>query len=93
VSVLNLALWAAGAILVVVGYVRARPYLERSNALRDQEANTRRYEEWRGRSRFTQPAGQSSAELMSAELRRRAYTWMGVAGAGVVVAILGFAVR
>jgi hypothetical protein len=93
VTLVNLALWAAGIVLVVVGYVRARPFLERANVLREQEDNARRYEEWRGRSRFTQPAGQSSAEIMSAELRRRAWTWFGVAGTGVVIVLLGFAVR
>ncbi len=87
---LNLGLWVAGVALVAAAYLRGVPYYRRYQALRAQQENIRRYETWRGRPT---EAGPSSADLMEAELRRRARSWLvaGVVGAALIVA--GFAVR
>jgi hypothetical protein len=90
-SLLNLALWLVGVVLLAAAFVRARPYLERYQALTAQEENIRRYESWRGRS--LEPPGPSSADLMRAELRRRLQVWVGVGVVGAVLLVLGFAVR
>jgi hypothetical protein len=91
-TAINLGLWFVGIILIGVGYARARPFLWRSTQLREQEDNSRRYEEWRGRLRIGDH-GPSSADLMAAELRRRAMPWIGLAGAGVVTVFVGFLIR
>jgi hypothetical protein len=91
-SALNLALWIVGIILIAVGYARSRPYLQRSSQLREQEENSRRYEEWRGRTR-PGDRGPSSADMMATELRRRATPWLGLAGAGVLAVFVGFLIR
>lgn len=90
-SPLNVALWLVGVVLLAAAFVRARPYLDRYQALTAQEENIRRYESWRGRS--LEPPGPSSADLMRAELRRRLQVWMGVGVAGAVLLVLGFAIR
>jgi len=91
-SALNLALWAAGVMMIAVGYARAREPWRRYQALSAQDENIRRYEGWRGRP--TAPAGTpSSADLMRAELRRRARIWAGVAVCGFILVFLGFVIR
>ena len=45
---INLLLLAAGVVLVVVGYTRARGPWSRYQALKEQDANVARYESWRG---------------------------------------------
>jgi hypothetical protein len=87
VTALGLPLMAAGIALVLAGSVRFARQLRRANELEAQEANLRRYESWRGR-RPGADRGPSSAELMSRELRRRAFAWLSldVAGAALIVA-------
>ncbi len=87
-SAVNLVLWGAGIVLIVAAYVRGAPYYRRAQALRAQTENIRRYETWRGRPA---ESGPSSADLMSAELRRRTQTWAAVGIAGAVLIIAGFA--
>ena len=89
-GVLNVALWVLGAALVVLAWARGAPYWRRYQALRAQQENVHRYETWRGR-----PAekGPSSADLMEAELRRRAQPWILAGVVGVVLVVAGFAVR
>ena len=90
VSVVNVVLWIAGAALLVAAYVRGMPYWHRYQAMRSQQDNVRRYETWRGRSA---ERGPSSADLMAAELRRRAQPWILAGIAGIVMIVAGFAVR
>ena len=45
---INLVLWAAGAVLIAVGYLRAKGPWARYQALRAQDENIARYESWRG---------------------------------------------
>lgn len=77
---LNVALWAAGIVLIVIGYRRARGPWARYQALREQDANIARYESWRGGLRDSGPTGASVAMEV---LRRQARD-------GAVVAVLGF---
>ena len=89
-GVVNLALWAAGVVLMAFAYGRGMPYYRRYQAYRDQQANVRRYETWRGRP--SEP-GSSSGELMEAELRRRVRPWLALGVAGFVLVLAGFIVR
>ena len=77
---LNMALWAAGIVLIVIGYRRARGPWGRYQALREQDANIARYESWRGGLRDSGPTGASVAMEV---LRRQARD-------GALVAVLGF---
>ena len=86
----NLALWAAGIVLVVLGYTRARGPWNRYQALKDQEANVARYESWRGGIRDNSTTGASVAMDMA---RRDARLWGIVAIVGFVLIFAGFAFR
>ncbi len=77
-----------GIALTVVGSLRFARLLRRANELEAQEANLRRYESWRGR-RPGADRGPSSAEIMSRELRRRAFTWLSLDVAGTALIIAG----
>jgi uncharacterized membrane protein len=90
VGALNLALWAAGIVLVIVGYTRARGPWNRYQALKDQEANVARYESWRGGLRDKSTTGASVAMDMA---RRDARLWGIVAVVGFVLIFAGFAIR
>jgi hypothetical protein len=87
---INLALWAVGAVLVVLGYLRARGPWARYQALKAQEQNIARYESWRGGARDHSTTG---ASVMLEMVRREARLWGGVAVAGIILIIAGFAVR
>jgi hypothetical protein len=87
---LNLLLWAAGVVLVVVGYTRARGPWSRYQALREQDANVARYESWRGGVRSSEPTGASVAMAL---LRRQARIAGAIAIVGVVLIFLGFLIR
>jgi hypothetical protein len=87
---LNLVLWAAGIVLVVVGYTRARGPWQRYQALKEQDANVARYEAWRGGLRDD---GQTGASIAMQVLRRQAQRAGLVAIVGVVLIFLGFLIR
>ena len=89
-SVLNLALWGLGIVLIAVGYLRARGPYARYQQLRAQDANVRRYEQWRGGVRDSSPTGASVAMQL---LRRQAQIGALVAVAGFVLVFLGFLIR
>ncbi len=86
----NLLLWAIGVVLIVVGYTRAAPAWRRYSALRAQDQNVQRYEQWRGGPRDD---GRTGASVAMALLQRTARTWGAVAVAGFVLVFLGFLVR
>jgi hypothetical protein len=90
VGAVNLALWAAGIVLVILGYTRARGPWNRYQALKDQEANVARYESWRGGLRDKSTTGASVAMDMA---RRDARLWGAVAIGGFVLIFAGFAIR
>lgn len=89
-SPLNLALWVAGAVLILVGYSRARAPWSRYQALKAQDQNVARYEAWRGGVRDDSTTG---ASVAMAILRRQAQTAGLLAVAGFVLVFLGFLVR
>ena len=87
---LNLLLWAAGIVLVVVGYTRARGPWRRYQALKEQDANVARYEAWRGGLRDD---GETGASIAMQVLRRQAQRAGLIAIAGVALIFLGFLLR
>lgn len=89
-SILSLTLWALGILLIAIGYTRAAPAWRRYRALSDQDANVRRYEQWRGGPRGDERTGASVAMEV---LRRRARLWGLVVVGGVVLVFLGFFLR
>jgi uncharacterized membrane protein len=90
VGPINLLLWAAGVILIVVGYTRARGPWSRYQALKEQDANVARYESWRGGVRDD---GRSGASVAMDVLRRQAQRAAAIAVVGFVLVFLGFLVR
>lgn len=89
-GLLNLALWGAGVALIALGWTRAKGPWQRYQALREQDANIARYEQWRGGPR---PEGTSGASVAMAILRRQAQVGGAILLAGVVLVFLGFFVR
>ena len=89
-SALNVALWVAGAALIIIGYTRGRVPWSRYQALKEQDKNVARYEAWRGGVRDTSTTG---ASVAMAILRRQAQTAGLIAVAGFVLVFLGFFVR
>ena len=87
---LNLLLWAAGIVLVVVGYTRARGPWQRYQALKEQDATVARYEAWRGGLRDD---GETGASIAMQVLRRQAQRAGLIAIAGVALIFLGFLLR
>lgn len=87
---LSVVLIALGAVMIVVGTVRAREPYRRYMALKEQDANIARYEAWRGGVRSDSKTGASVAMQV---LRRQAQIGGGIVIAGFVVGAIGFVVR
>jgi hypothetical protein len=87
---LSVGLWIIGALLLAVGYTRARGPWARYQALKEQDANIARYDAWRGGIRET---GQTGASVAMQILRRQAQLGAATAIVGVVLIVAGFAVR
>jgi hypothetical protein len=87
---INLVLWAGGAVLIAVGYLRARGPWSRYQALKAQDENIARYESWRGGLRDHETTGASIAMAM---LRRQAQIGAAIALVGAVLIVVGFLVR
>ena len=87
---INLIRWAAGVVLVIVGYTRAKGPWARYQALKEQDANVARYEAWRGGVRSDEKSGASVAMDV---LRRQAQIAGAIAIVGVVLIFLGFLIR
>lgn len=91
-STLSIVLVVAGVALVALGLSRARAPWGRYQALRAQEANAERYRAWRGGP--ARAVGDTTgADVMKTILRSRVREALLVAGAGVVVAVIGFILR
>jgi hypothetical protein len=86
---LNLAFWIGGVVLIALGYIRARRPWERYQALRTEDANTARYEAWRGGVRSEGKTGSSVAMEI---LRRQAQRGALVVILGFVLVFVGFAI-
>ncbi|HEX8941397.1 MAG TPA: hypothetical protein VF763_14715 [Candidatus Limnocylindrales bacterium] len=89
-SLLNVALWAAGAVLIAAAYRGASGPWARYQALKAQDENIARYEAWRGGVRDNERTGASVAMEL---LRARARNWLLVGLVGVVLVLAGFAVH
>lgn len=89
---LNLVLWAAGAVLIVLGAFQMRAPLARVRELEATEANLRRYDDWRG-SRLADDSERTGADEMKDYLRSRVRLWAAVIVVGVVLVVVGFIVR
>ena len=87
---INIVLWVAGVVLIAVGYARARVPWSRYQALKAQDANTARYEAWRGGIRDD---GKTGASVAMAVLRRQAQMAGLIAIAGVVLVFFGFLIK
>jgi hypothetical protein len=87
---INLVLWAGGAVLVAIGYLRAKGPWARYQSLKAEDANIARYESWRGGLRNHETTGASVAMAM---LRRQAQTAGAIAVVGIVLIVVGFLVR
>jgi hypothetical protein len=89
VSVVSIALWLAGVVLIGVGYVRGRTPWSRYRMLKAQDENVARYEAWRGGIRDD---GRTGASVAMAVLRRQAQTAGAIALVGFALVFLGFLV-
>jgi hypothetical protein len=87
---INLVLWAGGAVLVAIGYLRAKDPWARYQALKAQDENVARYESWRGGLRNHETTGASVAMAM---LRRQVQIGAAVAIVGAVLVVVGFVIR
>jgi hypothetical protein len=90
-GIINLVLWAVGALLIGVGYLRARDPWRRYQALKEQDANVARYEAWRGGIRSE--SGSTGASVAMEVLRRQARNGAIIAGVGFVLVFVGFLIR
>lgn len=89
-TVLNVALWLAGVVLIVIGYLRARAPWSRYQMLKAQDENVARYQAWRGGIR---DEGRTGASVAMEVLRRQAQYAGLIAVAGFVLVFLGFFIR
>lgn len=89
---INLILWAGGAVLLWIGYTRARGPWARYQDLKAQDANVARYQSWRGGVR-DDDEGTTGASVAMAILRRQAQIGAAIAAAGLVAIIAGFLIR
>ena len=87
----NLILWVGGAILVWLGYARARGPWARYQDLKAQDANVARYEAWRGGIR--EDSGPTGASVAMAILRRQVQVGAGIGVIGLVAIVAGFVIR
>jgi hypothetical protein len=87
-SPVSIALVGVGAILITVGYLRARGPWRRYQALQEQDRNVARYESWRGGVR---DSGTTGASVAMQILRRQARDGALIAVLGFVLLVAGFA--
>jgi threonine/homoserine/homoserine lactone efflux protein len=91
VGPVNLILWVGGAILVWLGYTRARGPWARYQDLKAQDANVARYEAWRGGIR--EDSGPTGASVAMAILRRQVQVGAGIGVIGLIAIVAGFVIR
>jgi uncharacterized membrane protein len=91
VTLVNVALWGLGILLIAVGYQRAKGPWSRYQALKEQDANVARYETWRGGIRAD--SSTSGASVAMEILRRQARIGGAIAIIGFVLVFLGFLIR
>ncbi len=79
-----------GLALIIVGVSRARGPYQRYTALKEQDANIARYEQWRGGIRSD---GKTGASVAMEILRRQVQIAVAVVIAGFVLVAVGFVIR
>ena len=89
-TIINVALWGLGVVLIAAGYQRARGPWSRYQALKEPDANIARYEAWRGGARDPSPTGASVAMMI---LRRQAQRAGILIAVGFVFVLLGFLIK
>ena len=90
-SLINIALWVGGVVLVAIGYQRFRIPWSRYQALKEEDANAARYAAWRGGARGSNET--TGASVAMEVLRRQAQIGAGIAIAGIVLVVLGFLIK
>jgi threonine/homoserine/homoserine lactone efflux protein len=91
VGPVNLILWVGGALLLWLGYARARGPWARYQDLKAQDANVARYEAWRGGIR--EDTGPTGASVAMAILRRQVQIGAGLGVVGLIAIVAGFVIR
>jgi threonine/homoserine/homoserine lactone efflux protein len=91
VGPVNLILWVGGALLLWLGYARARGPWARYQDLKAQDANVARYEAWRGGIR--EDPGPTGASVAMAILRRQVQIGAGLGVVGLIAIVAGFVIR
>ena len=90
----NIALWAAGVVLLALAIWRIRAPLARMQELDRLKDNARKYDSWRGGSSRTAADGdRTGADEMRDMMRRQVSVWGALAAAGIVLIAVGFAIR
>ena len=89
--IVNVVLWLAGVVLLVLGYQRAKGPWARYQALKEQDANAARYNAWRGGVRSDD--GTTGASVAMAILRRQAQVAGALGAVGIVLIVLGFLIK
>ena len=93
-SLVNVALWIGGLVLIVIAVFAGRGPYRRMMELDRLSENARRYDSWRGGRAAPEGESQTTgADLMRSLLRRRVLMWGAVAVAGAVLILAGFAIR
>ncbi len=90
---LTLALWIGGVALLALAFWRARAPFARIGELDRLAENARRYDSWRGGRSGADSPGTTGADVMRGLLRRQVMAWAAVGTVGVVLLVLGFAIR
>jgi threonine/homoserine/homoserine lactone efflux protein len=91
VGPINIVLWVGGAVLLWLGYARARGPWARYQDLKAQDANVARYEAWRGGVR--EDTGPTGASVAMAILRRQVQVGAGLGVIGLIAIVAGFVIR
>ena len=86
----SLGLIVVGAAMTALGFVRARGPWARYRALKAEDANIARYEAWRGGLR---DSGTTGASVAMAVLRKQARDGALISVVGIVLAVVGIALR
>jgi hypothetical protein len=89
--IVNVILWVAGVVLVLLGYQRAKGPWARYQQLKEQDANAARYNAWRGGVRSDD--GTTGASVAMAILRRQAQVAGALGAVGIVLLVLGFLIK
>jgi hypothetical protein len=89
--IVNVILWVAGVVFVLLGYQRAKGPWARYQQLKEQDANAARYNAWRGGVRSDD--GTTGASVAMAILRRQAQVAGALGAVGIVLIVLGFLIK